>query len=128
MRLRPLANSVTSVINNNQDINWLQSYGFTTDAAGKRSAGYAPATIISAQIQPLSGSDLRHMDGLNIQGVMRSVYMYGNIQGVVRADQKGGDMLQFPEIPGGDQRNWIVTQVMETWPTWCRVIVTLQAQ
>lgn len=127
MNLRPLANALTRVTNSNQDILWLQSFGFTTDAAGKRTPTFAPAQTISAQIQPLSGGDLRHADAQNMQGVLRTVYLYGDVEGVVRADQKGGDILKFPETPGGLQRNWLVNQVMETWPTWCRVIVTLQA-
>jgi hypothetical protein len=64
---------------------------------------------------------------MNIQGVMRSVHIFGNIQGVVRIDQQGGDILQFPELPGGAIRNWKVIQVMETWPTWSRVLVALQS-
>ena len=59
-------------------------------------------------------------------GVMRSVYMYGNAAGVVRADNIGGDILIFPEIPNGSNRNWLITQVVETWSDWCHVIVTLQ--
>jgi hypothetical protein len=66
------------------------------------------------------------MEGLNIQGVMRSVYLYGNIQGVVRVDQKGGDILQFPETTCGEIKNWKVVNVIETWEDWCHVIVTLQ--
>ena len=119
------ASSVVGVVNPPQSITWKQSTGYTTDAAGKRTPTYSTTTV-QAQIQGLTGSDLRHTDGLNLQGVMRSVIMYGNVQGVVRADQQGGDILVFPEVAGGADRNWLVTQVMETWPDWCRVIVTLQ--
>ena len=31
----------------------------------------------------MSAEALRHIDGLNISGVMRSVYMYGNAAGIV---------------------------------------------
>ena len=127
MNLRNLANGLTSQINPNQTIGWTQSTGYTTNAAGKRIATSVTVNI-QAQVQALSGRDLMHMDGMNTQGVMRTVFMYGNPQGVVRVDNKGGDMLQFPEVPGGANRNWLVTQVMETWPTWAKVVVTLQAQ
>lgn len=125
MNLRSLVNPFTQVTNCNQEINWIQSTGYITNDAGKRT----PTTItltIQAQIQALSATDLKHIDGLNITGVMRSVYMYGNAAGVVRVDQIGGDILVFPEVPGGTPRKWLVTQVMETWSDWCRVIVTLQ--
>jgi len=125
MNLRSLANKYTQITNKNQQINWIQSTGYVTDSAGKRT----PTTItltVEAQIQALSASDLKQVDGLNITGVMRSVYLYGNAAGVVRVDQIGGDILVFPEIPGSTSRNWLVTQVVETWSDWCHVIVTLQ--
>jgi len=84
------------------------------------------STTVPAQVQALSASDMAHTDGLNIEGVKRTVIMYGNVQGVVRTDQKGGDMLQFPEIPSGSVKNWRVVSVVETWPTWARVVVVLQ--
>jgi len=126
MSLRTLANSAIRLVNGNQQITWQQSTGYTTNAAGKRTPAFSASTI-SAQIQALSGSDMKHMDGMSVQGVMRTVYMYGNPQGVVRVDAKGGDVLVFAEVPGGPGRNWLVSQVMETWPDWARVIVTLQA-
>lgn len=125
MNLRGLANSLTRVTNNNQQINWIQSTGYTTNAAGKRTPTGQTLTVW-AQVQALSATDLKHIDGLNITGVMRTVYLYGNAAGVVRADQIGGDILVFPEVPNGTNKNWVVTQVMETWSDWCRVIVTLQ--
>lgn len=125
MNLRSLVNGYTQLTNPNILINWIQSTGYITDSAGKRT----PTTLtlsVRAQIQALSTTDLQHTDGLNITGVMRSVYMYGNAAGVVRADNIGGDILIFPEIPNGSNRNWLITQVCETWSDWCRVIVTLQ--
>lgn len=125
MDVRALVNPYTRMTNYNQQIQWIQSTGYTTNPAGKRT----PTTItltVWAQVQALSGTDLKHTDALNIQGVMRSVYMFGYPAGVIRADQIGGDILVFPELPGATPRNWLVTQVMENWETWSRVIVTLQ--
>ena len=151
MNLRALANLVTSRINGNQTITWVQNIGYSINAAGKRTPNTISSTV-SAQIQPVSGRDLMHMEGMNVQGVMRAVYMYGVPQGAVRADGKGGDILQFPEslvassynpstignfaigvgiigapVPPPPVRNWLVSQVLETWPDWSKVIVTLQA-
>jgi hypothetical protein len=125
--VRALANKYIQVTNPNQKINWIQSNGYVTDDAGKRT----PKTItltVDAQVQALSATDLKHIDGLNITGVMRSIYMYGNAAGVVRADQIGGDILVFPEVPGGCNKNWLINQVIETWSDWCHVIVTLQVE
>lgn len=81
---------------------------------------YRVVPDVQAQVQPLSAGDLKHLEAQNIQGVQRSVYLYGDIQGVVRPAEKGGDLLIF----GGQV--WLVTVVFETWPDWCKVGVTLQ--
>jgi hypothetical protein len=124
--VRMIANQVSQVTNPNITVTWLKSTGYTTSASGARTPT-TTSQVISAQVQGLSSEDLKHTDGLNIQGVMRSVHIFGNVQGVVRIDQQGGDILQFPELPGGAIRNWKVIQVMETWPTWSRVLVALQS-
>jgi hypothetical protein len=125
--VRMIANQVSQVTNPNISVTWLKSTGYTTSASGSRTPTTTSQQVISAQVQGLSSEDLKHTDGLNIQGVMRSVHIFGNVQGVVRIDQQGGDILQFPELPGGAIRNWKVIQVMETWPTWSRVLVALQS-
>lgn len=126
MNLRQLANTVTQVTNPNISATWRQSTGYTTDAAGRRTPGYAADVTIQVQVQAVTGQALQHVDGLNIQGVLRSVHIYGNAQGVVRVTEEGGDLLLFPEIPGGTTRTWKVVTVMETWPDWSHVIVQLQ--
>ena len=125
MNLRGLANKYTRLTNNNIQVNWVQSTGYVTDEAGKRTPTNITLTV-EAQVQALSTSDLQQVDGLNMTGVMRTVYLYGNAAGVVRVDQIGGDVLRFPEVPNGTVRNWLITKVVETWSDWCHVIVTLQ--
>ena len=127
MNLRGLVNKYTQITNPNIQINWIQSTGYTTNAAGKRTPTNLILTV-KAQVQALDTTNLQHTDGLNITGVMRSVYLYGNAAGVVRADNIGGDILVFPEVPNGCNRNWLITQVVETWSDWCHVIVTLQQE
>ena len=125
MNLRGLANKYTRLTNNNIQVNWVQSTGYVTDEAGKRTPTNITLTV-EAQVQALSTSDLQQVDGLNMTGVMRTVYLYGNAAGVVRVDQIGGDVLRFPEVPNGTVRNWLITKVVETWAEWSKVIVTLQ--
>jgi hypothetical protein len=125
VNLRGIVNGAIQGINPDTVVTWVQSNGYTTAADGTRTPSVTSQPV-NANVQPLSGTDLRLVDGMNIQGMMRSVYLYGDVEGIVRADGKGGDILQFPAVPGGIDHNWLVTQVMETWSTWCRVIVTLQ--
>jgi len=75
----------------------------------------------------VAGEDLRHTDSLNIQGVLRTVYLRGNWAGVVRANQTGGDIMKFPQQRGAASSDWRVTLIKESWTDWCSVIVALQA-
>jgi hypothetical protein len=120
-----MVNKYTQITNPNVCINWIQSTGCVTNNAGKRTPTFITLSV-EAQIQALSTSDLEHTDGLNITNVMRTVYLYGNAAGVVRADNIGGDILVFPEIPSSSNKNWLITKVVETWPEWSKVIVSLQ--
>ena len=102
-----------------------RSIGYVTDAAGKQVPQYVTLGGM-IQVQGVSAKDLEHIDNLNIQGVLRTVYIRGNWAGVVRVDQKGGDIMKFPQIPGAAVQDWRVIHVKETWPNWCSVIVNLQ--
>lgn len=125
MNIRGTANQSTQVINPNISVTWFQSTGYTTNSAGVQTPTQS-TTVIQAQVQGITAQDLKHIDALNIQGVFRSVHMFGNPQGVARVDAKGGDILQFPEIQNGTVRNWKIIHVSETWQEWGRVIVSLQ--
>ena len=126
MNLRSIANGALQALNPDVQVTWLQSQGFTNDSAGNASPQYAPPQTLCAQVQPLSTDQLRHMDNLNIQGVLRSVYLRGAVSTAVRIDVTGGDLLQFPELPNGPNRTWLVETVDEQWPNWCRATVRLQ--
>jgi hypothetical protein len=111
---------------------WRESTGYTTSAAGRPTPTYTDHTAVRMQVQALTGKDLMHEAFMSMQGVKRSVYAQGNIQGVVRPDGTGGDILQFPQNRGGTVRNWLVVCVLETWTPdaggWCKVGVVLQPE
>jgi len=98
---------------------------YTTAPDGLRTPEYDERTDVPIQVQALSGKDVQHMDALNIQGVLRSVHLDGDWQGVFRPDGLGGDLFTFG-YAGAPARTWLVVQVMETWPDWSRVVVQLQ--
>lgn len=120
-----IANAAIQAVNEDIPAIWRRSNGYLIDDAGIQIPQYID-TAIKVQSQAVSGDALAFTDGLDIQGVMRSVYMYGNVQGVVRSDERGGDLLMFPQIPGNPNQTWKVVTVVETWPGWAHVIVVLQ--
>lgn len=128
MNLHGIVRGAITTVNPDRDITWLQSTGDTIETNGKQTPTYASPATISTQIQPLAGDDLRQIEYLNMQGVFRKVYAYGDIEGIVRPELKGGDLLQFAF--NGTPRNWLVVHVLETWTPdavgWCAVIAVLQ--
>lgn len=77
-----------------------------------------------AQIQAMTGGDLRHMDMLNLQGSHRAIYVSFPLSGAARVSLKGGDVVTFP-----DGTVWLVNQNQEPFfltAGWQKVIVTLQ--
>ena len=119
MNLRGIANRATSTINPNVPGVFQVNTEFTTIPGGKRVPSYNSVNVI-VQLQELSSTDLRQVDSVNIQGILRSAYLNGNFNGVNRPEQKGGDILMIGE------EKWLVVKVPELWPDWCRVIINLQ--
>lgn len=78
-----------------------------------------------AQAQALSGRDLRQVETLNLQGVLKTFYVNGALDGGVRVELKGGDVLTL-----SDGSVYLVTLVPEPWALtagWTKIICTLQA-
>lgn len=125
MNLHGMVRGAISTVNPDQLITLKRSIGYETDKAGKQIPKYETLQGM-AQIQAMSSTDLRHTDNLNIQGIMRAVYLHGNWCGVVRADQKGGDILYFGQTPSEREQAWKVVSIVETWADWSKVVVCLQ--
>lgn len=102
------------------------SQGYVTGSDGSQAPQYASPVSIQVQAQALQYDDLKQLDGLNIQGVRRALYLPGNWNAVVRSDAEGGDLLRFPDRLGGPNKVWLVVFQFESWPDWTKVAVTLQ--
>ncbi|MFZ4835764.1 hypothetical protein [Rouxiella sp. Mn2063] len=120
MNLRKIANSATRKVNPNITVELLKYDGQTMGQGRKPIPSYTTHTGISIQLQPLSGDDLKHIDGLNIQGLIKSIHVNGSYFSVQREKEQGGDIF----IIGDEQ--WLVVKPVELWPDWCRLIVNLQ--
>src|SRR5579859_3307653 len=83
-----------------------RSTGYTTSPDGTQVPAYTSFGI-SCQVQALAYKDLVQLDGLNIQGVRRAIYLTGWVAGVVRADRKGGDLIVFPTGTLPEGNTWL---------------------
>ena len=135
MNLHGTVRGAITSVNPDIQVTWVASTGQSTSTAGKRTPGYATPVVLRAQVQAVTGQDLRKYNFLQGQGVYRAVYLFGNKQAIVKVNQQGGDLLKFPQsqAPGTPVQTWLIRQVDETWTSdasqlggWCRVIVSLQ--
>ena len=126
MNMHGLVRGAIQAVNPDIAIDYYQSNGFTQNASFEQVPAYVAVKGITGNAQALTNKDLKHEDLVSLQGTLRAVYCYGNIQGIVRPDNKGGDLMRFPQVPGGTKQTWLVVTVLETWPDWCKVAVVLQ--
>lgn len=116
----------------NADISgwWYRSKGYVTGADGRQIAAYQPAVSVQLQVQPPSARDLKFAEFLQLQGVLRTVWMFSNPQGIVRVNQTGNDLLLFPQWAGVANDAWLVAQPDEGWNVdsggWTKLFATLQ--
>jgi hypothetical protein len=124
MDLRGLANGVTSIINPNETVTVLRSTGYTIGSGAKQVPSFAAPVTGPAQVQALDADDIKQLDGLNIQGTIRAIYLRGPLAGVVRPNQTGGDIVKRKN----ETELWLVVKVLESWPDWTKAVIVLQGQ
>ena len=121
MNLHAIAAPFAAIVTGATTATWLQSAGYTTSPAGKRTPTYNTSTI-DVRVQSVSTPELALLDGMGIQGVKRAVYASAHIAAADRKTGAGGDLLQF------NGETWLVVAVLEDWDAsgWCKVAVTKQ--
>lgn len=128
MNLHALAVGQISAVNPQVPANVRVSNGtYATAADGQRTPNYDLVEGVPAQVQSLTYKDLAQLDGINMNGVKRAIYLFGQYDGVVRPKLKGGDLIDIA-VPLPNAGTWLVALVLESWPGcgWCKVAVTLQ--
>ena len=121
MNIRGIANNVAQTVNPNVTGTVYKSTGYTQDPTTLRQIpAYATGVVGEIQVQALDGEDLKQLDGLNVQGVIKAAYLYGVLAGVVRPDGDGGDKIVL------SGRTWLVVKVIEGWSDWTKVAIVLQ--
>lgn len=120
MNIYGLATGAISSVNPMTSVLVTPSTGSTTGPDGSQIPAYGTPYNLFAQVQEFTSTDLRKLDGLNIQGAKFAVYIQGAWNGVVRIAGKGGDLMSFRG------QDWLVVAVLEQWPGWSKLAVVLQ--
>ncbi|HEV3077655.1 MAG TPA: hypothetical protein VHB47_24760 [Thermoanaerobaculia bacterium] len=89
------------------------------------SEAMATSLTLNAQIQPIAWKDIQQLEGLNIEGVRWKAFLNGQVDGLVRKERKGGDLLI---IPKGNRHagQWLVAQILAQWPDWVEAAIVFQ--
>lgn len=120
MNLHGMVRGVISAVNPDIPVTVKPSTGSTEDDSGRVVPAYGAPISTTGQKQPLTGKDIERFQQQNIQGVTCKMHINGNFEGLFRVLGKGGDLLQF------EGRTYLVASVMERWPDWCCVALTMQ--
>lgn len=157
MNLHDIVRGAITSVNPDTVCTWQQStgYRYANDGTGRQVPTFNTVFGVKVQVQGLNGPDLQHAERLNLQGLLRKIFVYGSINGVVRVEFMGGDLLVFNDgnpspvwttTPEGARpllnsagtvvfamsaRVWKVVQVSERYPDasangWTGAIISLQ--
>lgn len=96
MNLHQQASGAINLVNPFVPISIRVSTGYATDANFVRQPSYASAVVAPGQVQSLTFRDIQQIDNLNLQGTRRAIYVNGRVDGLVRVENKGGDLITVP--------------------------------
>lgn len=125
MNLHGIAGPVIAAVNPMIPVGLKISLGQSLPAPdGTLVPRYSDEISVTGQIQPVTWGDLQMLDGINLGGVRWKIYLHGEINGVVRPEKKGGDIVI---VRGGrHQGEWLTVQVLEQFPDWVCAAIVLQ--
>jgi len=124
MNLHGIAAPIISAVNPMQPVTVLVSNGSIVKPDGTRAPTFSVALNVLGQIQPISTRDMAQLEGINLGGIRWKVYLYGEVDSIVRAERKGGDLVVLTS--GRHRGTWLVVQVLEQFPDWCCAAIVFQ--
>lgn len=130
MNLHSVANAAVRAINPNSPATIKFSTGSTVAPDGMPAPTYSAPVAVQAQVQPLTWRELMMVDGLNLAGAKRGIYLFGDVQSIIRVNAQGGDIITITPAQGAFSANsvWLTVVSLEDWNAdgWCKVAATLQ--
>lgn len=124
MNLHSIAAPIIAAVNPMLTVQLSRATGYTVNPDGSQVPNQPAILPVQAQVQALTGSELKQLSGLNLQGEMLGMYVNGTLLGEVRPDGIGGDLVTLP-----DGSTWLVVHVLENWSRsahWTKVALQRQ--
>lgn len=124
MNLNGIVSGAISAVNPQTLATVMVSTGSTSAPNAARTPTYRTVRGVPVQVQPMSYKDLMQTEGLNLNGTKRSIYVNGRVDGIVRSENKGGDLIILTGCANAG--TWLVVQILEQWPDWVKCACVLQ--
>lgn len=118
-----MVSGVIAAVNPFLTVTVRHSTGWTQNPDFTRVPTYS-TTSMRAQVQALSSDEMQQVDSLNVQGEKLALYINGNLEGVSRPDNAGGDLVTMP-----DGSVWLCLATLENWNRmvgWTKVALVRQ--
>jgi len=116
-----VARNAVSIVNAPVLATISRSTGYATAGDGTRTPAFTTIAGIKADVQPMTAQDLHQVDGLNMGGEKVTIFLSGELLGVLRTGQNGGDIVQLP-----NGKKYLVVLVLEQWQGWTKACCVLQ--
>lgn len=124
MNLNAIVAPLVSYVNPQELLTIYSPIGYVTNPDGTRTPNQATPIQVYANVQSASYDEIQQNGGINLSGENLTAYIQGNWSGVIRADQKDGDIVVRP-----NGRRYLVVAVPEDWQDsngWTKVLMTRQ--
>ena len=99
MNLHAIAAPYVAAVNPLLQVTVQFSHGPTIQPDGSQVPTYSPPVTMMGQVQSLTFRDLTQIAGMNLTGTRRAIYLLGDVEGTVRVELKGGNLVTFPDGP-----------------------------
>ena len=125
MNLSAIANGMTSSVNPNMQAILKVNEGYEVDDYGDQIPKFIEHTI-TIQTQSMSTADLERLNYASQQGQFLYAYANGSISALRRSLGKGSEMMVFKPYGEDAEAEWLVKQVVESYPDWVKVVLCRQ--
>lgn len=125
MNLSAIANGMTSSVNPNMQAILKVNDGYEVDDYGDQIPKFIEHTI-TIQTQSMSTADLERLNYASQQGQFLYAYANGSVSALRRSQGKGAEMMIFKPYGEDADAEWLVKQVVESYPDWVKVVLWRQ--
>ena len=122
IKVRTMANNLTSLVNPNLPAVLRINKGYTVDHEGNQIPDFESRDIL-IQTQSLQSEEKEQLGLVDKQGEYITAYAHGAIHAIQRWQNRGASQVEFTPYGEADPVIWNVDKVLESYSTWVRLLL-----